>query len=274
MSFKFKALVLAVAMSASMNASADIANANTGNSELIFSVYTLTEGKETSFSLDTGITLSQFNTGLTANTTWAFTSQFAGGSTYATWYNALDASQKSGLQWNVMGGDSTGTQNYITTMTQGAVTDRFTGSGSQTNDLTRNFSTPFDSYVAGLNSLMTGSLTSDNLVATTADKTSSAYAGVLDGNWAGNLYVGSTAANIGTNLDLYKITASSSGVANSVWLQSFNTLSNNNYVASFDGSAFTMQSVAAVPEAGSFGAMISGLGLMAFIARRRARKSV
>jgi hypothetical protein len=127
MRFKFKALVLAAALSASfsMNASADLATGTNG--ELVFTVYTLLDGKETSWALDTGVTLSAFNAGVLTSTPYSFNTD----ANYTSWYAGLDAGQKSSLQWNLMAVDTTGTQNYLTTMTSTIV--GVTSNAAQTN---------------------------------------------------------------------------------------------------------------------------------------------
>jgi hypothetical protein len=258
MRFKFKALVLATALSASfsMNASADLATGSNG--ELVFTVYTLLDGKETSWALDTGVTLSAFNAGVLTSTPYTFNTD----ANYTSWYAGLDAGQKSSLQWNLMAVDTVGTQNYLTTMTSTIV--GVTSNAAQTNDLTRTFGTTFGGFAAGFNSAFAGSNTADNGSVVAASKTANGFAGTLNGNWAGNLKFGNSAADIGTDLNLYNIQASATGTAPSVWSQIAN--SGNSYTASFDGATFQ---VAAVPEAETSAMLLAGIGLIGVIVRRR-----
>jgi hypothetical protein len=258
MNFKFKALVLATALSASfsMNASADLATGSSG--ELVFTVYTLLDGKETSWALDTGVTLSTFNAGVTTGSAYSFSTD----ANYSTWYAGLDAGQQSSLQWNLLSVDTVGTQNYLTTMT--STINGVTSNAAQTNDLTRTFGTAYNGFASGFNSAFAGSSTADNGSVVAASKTSNGYAGTLNGNWAGNLKFGNASADIGTDLNLYNIQASATGTATSVWSQIAN--SGNAYKASFDGA--TLQ-VAAVPEAETSAMLLAGIGLIGAIVRRR-----
>jgi len=263
MGFKLNALVVAAAMTASlsMNANADVARANTGNSEMLFTVYTLATGKATSYALDTGLFLNAFTSGVATNTSWTFNVD----ANYTNWYNSLDNDQKSGLKWNFIGADSTGVNNFITTLDN--TINGITTVAAQRNDYTRNFAGKFDFLASGMNNVTPGADTATNGSVVAANSTADGYAGTLDGNWGSNLKFGNASADIGTSLNLYKITALATGTAASVWAQQ--AYAGNNYLASFDGAALTISSVAAVPEMNTSAMMLAGIGLMGFIARRR-----
>jgi hypothetical protein len=264
MNFKLRALVVGALMTATLstNAIADIVRPSTGNgSELILNVYTMLSGSETSFSLDTGITLTAFYAAVASGDTSAFTRTMT--SSYTNWYNALSADQKASTQWNFVGGETLGEQNFITTQTRSPST--VITVPAQTDDHTRSMGLSLDTLIASINTVSPGTSTSANDSITAASKTSAGYAGNFDGNWSGNLKYGFASADIGTDLDLYKITAQPFDAETSVFAKLV-APSNLQMVAQFDGTTF---SIAAVPEADTSAMMIAGIGLMGFIARRR-----
>lgn len=261
MNFKMKALVAAVAMAASMSASADIATAASGNGELVFSVWDATEGSESSYSLDLGVDLTSFLSGITAGSSW----NYAADATFTNWYDSLSATAQSGLQWNIMAGDASGARRGITT----AVTDGLVASTSFTHAQARTATVNLDGMISGLNAAMPGTAVADNLSTVIQGASTSGYAGTFGSNWGGWFNLSSTSAGVGDSLNLYSFTAVSSGsaaVAAPITQLAFDGVS---YKATFTSNGLSIAAVSAVPEADSWVMLLAGLGLMGFIARRR-----
>lgn len=261
MNFKMKALVAAVALTASMSASADIATATNGNGELVFSVWDATEGSESSYSRDLGVDLTSFLSGTTAGSSW----DYAADATFTSWYNSLTATAQSGLQWNIMAGDASGARRGITT----AVVDGLVASTSFTQAQARAAMTPLDTVISGLNAAMPGNLVADNLSTVIEGSATTGYAGYTGSNWGGWFNLSSTAAGIGDSLNLYSFTAASFGnaaIAAPITQLAFDGTS---YKATFTSNGLSIAAVSAVPEADSWAMLLAGLGLMGFIARRR-----
>jgi len=268
MNFKLKALVAAVAMAASMSASADVAMAQSGNGEMTFQIWDATVGSESSYTFDTGATLTSIFSGVSTNSIWTY--DFAADTTYTNWLGSLSAAAQSGLQWNVSAGDNVGAQAYLTTAQ--TTFDNFTGSTSFTNSQARSLGTALDIYLGGVNAATPGTSVATNSSVQINGKANVGYAGNLGGNWGNKQTLINTAGFMGTvsNVsELNKIAAVATGGAStpSTWTQQ--KFGGNDYTAKFNGSNLV---ISAVPEADTSAMMLAGLGLMGFIARRRSSK--
>ncbi len=262
MKLKMTMAAVAVAMASfAGQASADVANAGTGDGELVFQIWDATAGAESSYTRDLGVKLSSFLTGVAAGNSWSYLAD----ATFTTWYNGLSAAAQSNLKWNVAAGDKSGAHTYITTAP--VTFDNFVGNTSFTHAQARNMGLGMDVYLGGVNTAMPGTAVADNLSVTITGKANTGYAGNFGGNWGNYMNLVSTATTVGNYLNLYKITAVSSGssAVAAPWTQLKSGA--NDYTATF-GADGTL-SIAAVPEADTWAMLLAGLGLMGFIARRR-----
>jgi hypothetical protein len=224
----------------------------------VFSVWDATTGSESSYSLDLGMNVTSFLSGISTGNSWTFGAD----STFTAWYNGLDAAAQSGLQWNIMAADSSGARRGITT----ALADGLDDSLSFTHAQARAATVNLDGVIGGLNAAMPGSSTADNLSTVINGAATAGYAGNFGTSWGGWFNLSSAATAVGDSLNLYSFTAASSGSAAVAAPLTQLGFGGNNYAATFTTNGLT---IAAVPEADTSAMLLAGLALMGFIARRR-----
>jgi hypothetical protein len=172
----------------------------------------------------------------------------------------LLAGGTSGFQWNVTAGN-TATQTILTTAT--TATTPATVAALTDSALTIGLGN-YQTYLAGVNAAA-----GTNNFASVTGATNNAYAGlnVFGSNWSGNTKFGSTAA-IGSALNFFFATTSGTGTAvTQQFTSGTNALQFN--LASNGTLTFAPAAVAAVPEPSEWLLMLSGFGLVGFIASRR-----
>jgi hypothetical protein len=263
MNFKMKALVAAVALTASMSASAAMQNTNTGDSSLILTAYDTTNN--ISLTVDLGYTLNTFD--LTSNASW----DISAGNYADAWTTFWGTAAAANVQWAVFAGDRTGgvtagDQRMLTTVASSTWTN-------VANSVLANQMAAMDTYINANNALLTNSNHSS-----VADGASTAISGAA---WAetGTVYGISGKINVqgsdtmsvlGTNANIWTIARSGS---NNLIASTATKMSNNGFNPYFNlssnGTLTYTAAVAAVPEADSWAMLLAGLGLMGFIARRR-----
>ena len=270
---KMKMVMMAGALALSMIGQANAAIINTANfgNNMILSVWDATNN--TSFTVNLGSTVQSFLTGAGVTfggtaaapaITGADTSQNKVNYT-STGLSSYMATASSNTVWSIVGGSNTGgaagygTSGLITTVTSGAPV----GSGLVTGSLLG-----FNSiYVTGVNTLMGTA----NELSTTAATGAAAYVGAA-GNGMGNNF-GNTAsftntAALGQSMNMFFLTpqVSGRGYGSSAVYQFANSGGASSWTLGTNGLTYA---VAAVPEPGEWLLMLSGLGLIGFIATRR-----
>lgn len=261
MKFKFKALVASLALVAALPANAAIDLASTGNSSLVLTLIDSTANVSATFDL--GFNKNSFVQ--TANQTFNITT----GDYAAAWTSFVAAADMSRVQYAVFAADNVGSGAGARSLFTTGSTDPLTSVG------TTSFGTSlsaFDTYLNANNQLST------NFSATNGGSFASASAGLANANdgaaYGGNggkigNFGADTNGLVGTNLNVYNILSGANGLAQTsvtkLAIDGFNPYFN----LTSAGELSYVTAVAAVPEADTSAMMLAGVGLMAFIARRR-----
>lgn len=267
MKLKLSFLAAALALSVTGQASAAINGiSTTGNGNLILSIWDTTS--LTSYTKDLGISMDTFLGGPVVNGGASFVAGSGGnGGVGASWTadatlsTFLAGANAATTSWNVVAMDGTGAgangYRFITTST-GATPSAIANTPLKTYN-----STP-DIYMNAIN-VLAGANTS---VATNS-AAGSAYAGATTfGNNFGGKANFSNAAGLGVSQNFYFLTPSSaSGIAQATVGQFANAAGASTWTLASNGTL--NYTVAAVPEPGEWALMLSGFGLIGFIATRR-----
>jgi len=260
--FKFKALVVSLALVAALPASAAMTTSATGDSSLILTLFNSVGAVSATFDL--GSSKSAFVQ--SADNSWNLQTDAKYSSAWSS-YTAAVTTNLGVTQFAVFAGDALGSgaggQSMFTT---GSGVMATLGTGSLTTALGS-----FDVYIGANNGKSTHNTVADGAsVNTSAD--GNAYAGVSSayGGNGGKVGAFGSDANglIDTNLNVWNISSGASTFA-----QTTNTKLNlsgfNPYFNLSSDGLLSYVAVAAVPEADTSAMMLAGLGLMGFIARRR-----
>jgi hypothetical protein len=288
MKMKMSMIAAAMAMSFSGLASASVQLGSTGDGELLLSVWDNTTN--VSYTRGLGIDMNTFmaDAGITMGTTTAgFT---ASGDTAAMNFTlAADANMTSflsgvaagdSLEWNVVAYDTTGTNGYNGTkylMTSTAALSDITS--TQTNINTVNMKLGDGSYVSTVNALIGGvAMDTGSAIATSADGLAYAagFGNSFGDNMGGKTNFGTTTGTaLGESLNFFLLTPSSTLTQSKAFAYQFgNTAGVSSWTLGTNGMlSYSIASVAAVPEPGEWALMLSGFGLIGFIATRRRKLS-
>ena len=272
MKLNLSILAGALALAVAGQANAALVDTNAANgSDLILSVWNATTGA--SFVEDLGISSAALIDQTTLNnvvsplpSTVAPGAQLNANTAGTAALASILAGGTSGFQWNVTAGN-TATQTWLSTATAGTTAATV---GKQVDTQTIAGLGNYQTYLANVNLVATGAQT----YASTTGSASTAYAGQnnFGANWSGQATFNTTAA-VGTKSDFWYITTNGSGA-----------LGQTSTVQQFvnNGAATPLQlvlntngvvSVAAVPEPSEWLLMLSGFGLVGFIASRRKSRS-
>jgi hypothetical protein len=258
MSFKLKAAVAAIALTASVSANAAVVNTVSGDSSMILTLLDNTNNISATFNL--GYTHSSFDRNISRY--WNVATSYA-----ATWNSFWQVAQPGFVQYAVFSADSLGTavgaQSLFTTLS--ASSWATTSNQAFTNALRL-----FDSYMDAVNTAQGASNSNIAISGSAFAEFSSAYG--TSGKIAN---VGSDAnALLGTKMSAWLIsrshatnnlTAATASKLTPTFVENGQTV-NPYFVMTQAGR---LDYVAAVPEADSWAMLLAGLGMMGFIARRR-----
>lgn len=273
MNFKMKALVAAVALTASMSASAAMTNVATGDSSLILTLVDNTNN--VSMTVDLGFSHTTFDRN--SNFSWDIT----GGNYADAWTTFWTTATVATTQWAVVSIDGQATAsvaapNSIFTTMAAPISGTALPSLTQMTNAYNNFATYISANNIDSNTVVGNHQTVEN----GASVATSGAAWAESSNAYGTAgYIGATTNKVGdatgamdTNLSVYTFTqtATSNLSTKAAFSQYATTAGFNPYFnLSSNGALTYTAAVAAVPEADSWAMLLAGLGLMGFIARRR-----
>lgn len=260
MNFKMKAIVAAIALTASMSASAAMELATpAGHSSLILTVLDTTAGVSATFDL--GYDKDSFSQ--TANNSWNLST----GNYASAWTSFWNTATAANTQYAVYAGDNlggvvAGDKSIFTTA--GVATLPTTG-----NTPLASQQTSFDVYITASNllgnhgSVADGASFADSVTGGNAYAGKAAYAYGTAGKIAG--VGGDTTGLIGTDLNVWNIVRATGLNATTTKL-SVGAINPAFNLATTGALTYT---AAVVPEANTWAMMLAGLGLLGFVARRR-----
>jgi hypothetical protein len=286
----------ALALAFAGQANAQIQQGNTGNGELFLSVWDTTSN--TSYARGLGIDMNTFlgHAGVSFGTS---ASMFAAtGDTAANNYSlAADANLTSFLggatastvQWSVVANDTTGLgyngRKFLTTSSNFALGTAPYTAATETNGRVNNMAAGDGNYLATVNSLLPGGTTAGGVgsvfnkdsLKTSAAAGGGAYPDAPSngfGNNMGSFLNGTNTTSLGNSMNFYLLTPSSGmGLAKATAYQFGNTAGLSTWTLGTNGGLMYSTAVAAVPEPGEWLLMLSGFGLVGFIATRRKNQS-
>jgi hypothetical protein len=256
---KIKLIALAVAALVSGVANANIIDdgAGSGNGGLLFAIW----DANSSFAVNTGMTIDSLNAAVTAGTGYNFTD-----SAFTNWLSTATGP----VAWTIFANDQLGAQRAITT------TDGSNAGVTMTNGDLRATNATNSTFINTLNTgafAVAGVTESVALAGTAAYVGDSALSILGSGGYAYNFNSNGTLANnsYATGMGVISANAINGGTTKSIYAPlTYAGAAAHAWVA---GNTFTIGNVAAVPEADSLAMLLAGMGLVGSIARRRNRKT-
>lgn len=256
MDFKMKALVAAVALTASMSASAAMTNNISGDSSLILSLVDNTN--DISMTVDLGYSNGSFDRN--SNLSW----DISGGDYAEAWTTFWNTATAATTQWAVVSGDKLAPNSVFTTMSTVAAA---IPSYSQLTTALGNF----DIYINANNLIGNHQAVANGASVSTGGLAFAESSSAYNTNGTYNGILGDTTGTLDSDLNVWTFTgAAASGLTKTVRAQYATGEGFNPYFnLSSNGALTYTAAVAAVPEADTWAMLLAGLGLMGFIARRR-----
>lgn len=181
----------------------------------------------------------------------------------------LDQAGTSGIQFNVVFGDSKGTHRYLTTFEAPS----FGALGNNTPF--SNIGARLDTYAAGLNTKMTASGTADNTVATdgwliTTSADIEAYGALYGNNFGGTVAGLDNTGLLGGAVNMAVLYGSTTlAPMGKAFTMEGRQIEARTYLADDGQWHLQIGAVAAVPEPETYAMLLAGLGLIGAVARRR-----
>lgn len=277
--FKTKLLVAALALASVAGvAQARITNGAgapiDGNSELVFSAWDSINGVGYTFDVATTDKLNNYvsatTTTLTAGSSIASVKTMPASGIFLdvalpSFDSFLAATSNGSAVWNLMAGDSAGTDRFM-------VTFSLAPTGAINNTAFNNVGSRFDNYIGGVNGKGThnGTTVDFDGVAQTVAADLTAYAGNLGSDFGGIAgFNGSTTSAIGTDMNLYVFYGSSS-IATAAKSLVTKEAGQQMIARTYLGEDGYHLQITAVPEPETYAMLLAGLGLIGLMARRRA----
>lgn len=253
MNFKMKAAVAALALTASMSASAAMTTNASGDSSLILTL--LDNSSSISATFDLGFNNSTFDRN--NNFSW----NVASGDYADAWNSFWGAANAATTQWGVISGDKAAPQYLFTTMNVANPTLIARGAF---NTLLGNV----DTYISTANGFGNHQTVANGAGVATSG---AGYAGApamygTSGKIANSF--GDATASLDSNMNVWLFTSPTNGGLGSITGGQYATAAGFNPYFNLSANG-ELSYVAAVPEADTWAMLLAGLGLMGFIARRR-----
>ena len=255
MNFKMKAAVAALALTASMSASAAMTNNQSGASSLVLTLIDNTNNISATFDL--GFSHASFDRN--SNSFW----NLASGDYADAWSTYWATATVADTQWAVASGDNTGTGAGVRSL--------FTTKADTTVNVikTTDFGTAmgnFDAYLNAHTSLGNHASVANGASTATAGNGFAEFTGAYGTNGFYAAKIGDTTGAMDSNMMVWTVNSAASGLTATTQGQ-YKTAGFSNYFNMSSNGQLSY--VAAVPEADTWAMLLAGLGLMGFIARRR-----
>jgi hypothetical protein len=284
MNFKLNALVAAALLaSGSAHAITATDDVSTGNAFLLLTVLDSNFGGGVGRSYTRSLEVAMNDFGTANRATGGFTTNvdllsslnqtWAAGALWSSFTAGMDAATIAGLKWDVTALDSNGTsaadqKRILTTSASNLVNDIAAGGVSTTNSELNNALINQDIYWdAAIAAMGAGT---EIIVSDTSSNAFAISAAVHSTNFSGKTPDFSTVGNVGDSMGFYYLTRSSSTNSAEALVAAYgNANGTSTFTLGLDGS-LAFANAAPVPEASTYGMMLAGLGLVGFMARRRA----
>lgn len=275
MNFKMKALVAAVALTASMSASAAMTNNASGDSSLILTLLDNTNNISATFDL--GYSYSTFLPGAVAVPGFSESWDLASNADYAAaWTSFLGTADLAKSHWAVFAGDAAGTDTLAGS--RGMIVTYAGGAVSSTNLLT---TSQLKDQLAGMGSYIDANIVAND--GTNANDNGNHNTAANGASWS------ISGASFAESPNAYGTTGKVKGAGLVTWggfdqelsvvqlkqgsgltgKETFAAYAVNGNPTQFKLTSNGLLTVSAVPEADTWAMLLAGLGLMGFIARRR-----
>lgn len=255
------AAIAALAVSGAANAA--MTTTSSGNSSLILTLLDTTDGVSATFDL--GYDKSTFNQ--LANSSWNVNL----GDYASAWSSFWSVATAGNTQYAVFAGDSSGAavgdQSIFTTLSAATWANT---SGSTLN----NMQAAFDTYINANNAMPNHNSVANGADFTTSTGPLNTYAGI-SAAYGGTGKIGNfgsdTNALVGTDMNVWNIVRASTNNLTAATATKLSVAGFNPYFNL--SSTGSLVYVAAVPEPGEWALMLSGFGLIGFIAARRKNRN-
>ncbi|AAZ96305.1 hypothetical protein Tbd_0352 [Thiobacillus denitrificans ATCC 25259] len=283
MNFKLNALVAAALLASgsahAITATDDVA---TGNAYLLLTVLdaNYNGGVGRSYTRSLEVAMNEFGTG--NRTTGGFTTNvdslgssnqtWSTGALWGTFTAGMDAATIAGLQWDVTALDGFGTssadQKRVLTTSATNLVDAQAAAGVATNNTELTFAVINQDvyWDAAIGAMGTDT---EIIVDDTSSMAFAISAAVHSTNFSGKTPDFSTVGNVGDSMGFYYLTRSGSSNTAEATAVAYGVNGDATFTFAADGSLTFAPTVAAVPEASTYGMILAGLGLVGFMARRR-----
>ncbi|WP_342617528.1 PEP-CTERM sorting domain-containing protein [Rhodoferax sp. GW822-FHT02A01] len=256
---KIKLIALAVAALVSGVANANIIDdgSTSGNGGLLFAAW---DG-QTSFALNTGLTIDSLIAAVSSGTGYSFTD--------SAWTNWLSTANAANVTWTIFANDQFGAQRGITTTDGSNAGVTITNGNARIANVARSL---FINEQLNLGAFAAAGVTESIVPVSSAAYPGNSSLGNGNAGYGYNFNSNGTLANsdYASGLGVISINTPNATTAKSTYASlSYNGTAAHAWISS--NGTFSIGTVAAVPEPETLAMLLAGIGMIGSIARRRNR---